>query len=122
MSTARARGTAPGRSPGDRVSVRATVTGGGVDRLVLHGAGGAVLAAADGAESTADVPVTAGTWLAAAAYGGDDEHTLGAPAFARTSPVCVDVAGRREEQRGARRAVVERARGVHRAVAGDPDP
>ncbi len=147
-------GTVLGRSPGDRLTVRATVTGGGVDRLVLHGAGGAVLAAADGAELTADVPVTAGTWLAAAAYGGDDEHTLGAPVFAHTSPVYVDVAGRRvavpasarwclaaldalealvtaegrfdparrEEQLGALRAVVERARSVYRAVAGDPEP
>ncbi|MGR7027343.1 CehA/McbA family metallohydrolase [Geodermatophilus sp. URMC 62] len=92
-------GAGPGavldRSPGDRLAVRAGVTGGGVDRLVLHGAGGTVLAETDGAELAADVPVAAGTWLAAAAYGGDDEHTPGAPVFAHTGPVYVDVDGRR---------------------------
>ena len=147
-------GAGPGavldRSPGDRLAVRATVTGGGVDRLVLHGAGGAVLAATTGRELHVEVPVVAGTWLAAAAYGGDDEHTPGAPVFAHTGPVHVDVAGRRvavpasarwclaaldalealvtaegrfdparrEEQLGALRTVVERARGFYRGVVG----
>ncbi|SFT56601.1 hypothetical protein SAMN05660657_01590 [Geodermatophilus amargosae] len=92
-------GAGPGavldRSPGDRLAVRATVTGGGVERLVLHGAGGAVLAETGGADLEVEVPVETGTWLAAAAYGDDDEHTLGAPVFAHTGPVFVDVGGRR---------------------------
>jgi hypothetical protein len=41
------------------------------------------------------VTADSGSWLAAAAHGGDDPHTLGAPVFAHTSPVYVDVAGRR---------------------------
>ena len=37
-----------------------------------------------------------GLWLAAAAYGGrDDPYTVGAPVFAHTSPVYVNVVGRR---------------------------
>jgi hypothetical protein len=81
--------------PGDRLPVRIRCTGSGVDRLVLHGPDG------DLATTTADVLEhevlvgDGGLWLAAAAYGGDDPHTLGAPVFAHTSPVYVDVDGRR---------------------------
>jgi hypothetical protein len=80
---------------GDRLPVRIRRTGSGVDRLVLHGPDG------DLATTTADVLEhevvvgDGGLWLAAAAYGGDDPHTLGAPVFAHTSPVYVDVEGRR---------------------------
>ena len=34
-------------------------------------------------------------WLAAAAHGGADPHTVGAPVFAHTTPVYVDVDGHR---------------------------
>ena len=37
--------------------------------------------------------VDGGLWLAAAAYGGTDPHTVGAPVFAHTTPVYVDVDG-----------------------------
>jgi hypothetical protein len=91
-------GAGPGavldRPPGARLGVRATVAGGGVERLVLHGPDGE-LAATDGPELRLDLPVEDGTWLTAAASGGEDPHTLGAPVFASTSPVYVDVAGRR---------------------------
>jgi hypothetical protein len=81
--------------PGDRLPVRIRSAGSGVDRLVLHGPDG------DLADTTADVLEhevvvgDGGLWLAAAAYGGDDPHTPGAPVFAHTSPVYVDVGGRR---------------------------
>ncbi|SEP25551.1 CehA/McbA family metallohydrolase [Trujillonella endophytica] len=91
-------GAGPGavldRRPGDVLRVAATVAGSGVDRFVLHGPDGE-LAATDGTRLAVEVPVSAATWLTAAAYGGDDPHTLGAPVFASTSPVHVEVAGRR---------------------------
>jgi hypothetical protein len=36
-----------------------------------------------------------GSWLAAAVHGDDDPYTVGAPVFAHTTPVYVDVDGRR---------------------------
>ena len=53
------------------------------------------LASTEGDELRHEVPVDGGSWLAAAAYGGDDPHTPGAPVFAHTTPLYVDVAGRR---------------------------
>ncbi len=91
-------GAGPGavleRRPAERLDVRARVRGSGVDRLVLHGPDGE-LAATTGEELRTVVTADRGCWLAAAAHGGDDPHTLGAPVFAHTSPVYVDVAGRR---------------------------
>ena len=83
-------------APGDRLHVRVRATGSGVDRLVLHGPDGD-LAATNGSVIEHDLVVgNQGLWLAAAAYGGrDDPHTVGAPVFAHTSPVYVDVSGRR---------------------------
>jgi hypothetical protein len=83
-------------APGARLTVRARVTGSGVDRLVLHGPDGELAATADAVLEHEIVAPEGGLWLAAAAYGGtDDPHTVGAPVFAHTSPVYVDVAGRR---------------------------
>ncbi len=83
------------RGPGDRLRVRAEVVGSGVDRLVLHGPDGE-LAGTTGPVLEHELELDGrGCWLAAAAYGEDDPHTLGAPVFAHTSPVYVDVAGRR---------------------------
>ena len=65
----------------------------GVERLVLHGPDG-VLASGAG-ELEHEVTVDGGLWLAAAAYGDTDPHTVGAPVFAHTTPVYVDVDGRR---------------------------
>jgi hypothetical protein len=42
-----------------------------------------------------EVTVDGGLWLAAAAHGDSDPHTVGAPVFAHTSPVYVDFAARR---------------------------
>jgi hypothetical protein len=71
-------------------------TGSGVERLVLHGPDGDLATTTDDVLEYDVVADDQGLWLAAAAYGGrDDPHTVGAPVFAHTSPVYVDVAGRR---------------------------
>jgi hypothetical protein len=83
-------------APGARLTVRARVTGSGADRLVLHGPDGDLAATAGAVLEHEIVAPEDGLWLAAAAYGGmDDPHTMGVPVFAHTSPVYVDVAGRR---------------------------
>jgi len=87
------------RPVGATLRIRASVTGSGVERLVIHGADGD-LAAIDVHQGAAELDheITVpdgGTWLAAAAYGGDDAHTLGAPVFAHTTPVTVDADGHR---------------------------
>jgi len=81
------------RGWGERLRARARTVGGGVERLVLHGPDG-VLASGAG-ELEHEVTVDGGLWLAAAAYGDTDPHTVGAPVFAHTTPVYVDVDGRR---------------------------
>ena len=81
------------RGRGKRLRVRARTVGGEVERLVLHGPDG-VLASGAG-ELEHEATVDGGFWLAAAAYGDADPHTVGAPVFAHTTPVYVDVDGRR---------------------------
>ena len=91
----RGPGSVLDRRPGDRLRVRAEVVGSGVDRLVLHGPDGE-LGATTASTLTREIALDdGGSWLAAAAYGEADPHTLGAPVFAHTSPVYVDVDGRR---------------------------
>jgi hypothetical protein len=79
---------------GQRVPVRATVIGSGVQRLLLHGPDGALASTRDGVIEY-ELPVAEPSWVAAAAYGETDRHTLGAPVFAHTTPVYLDVAGQR---------------------------
>ncbi|HWM59117.1 MAG TPA: CehA/McbA family metallohydrolase [Pseudonocardia sp.] len=80
------------RAPGDRLHVRLGAVGGGT-RLVLYGPDGE-LAGSEDDRLEHEVVVERGLWLAAAAHGDRDAHTLGSPVFAHTSPVYVDVAGR----------------------------
>lgn len=80
---------------GDRLDVRARVQGPGAEQLTIVGPDG-VLATGDAAEelrlaTTLDGP----TWIAAAARGPGHPNTLDQSVFAHTSPVYVDVAGRR---------------------------
>lgn len=83
------------RRPGDRIRVRATCAGSGVERLVLYGADGELATGAGGVLEH-EPAVHDATWLAVAARGvPDDPYTPGAPVFAHTSPVWVDVDGRR---------------------------
>lgn len=74
------------REAGDRLRVRMRAVGG---EPVLHGPDGVI-----GTGGSHEVVVDTGSWLAAAVHGDPDPHT-GAPAFAHTTPVYVDVAGRR---------------------------
>jgi hypothetical protein len=104
--------------PGDRLRMRAEVVGSGVDRLVLHGPDGPLAATA---EATLEHELTLderGSWLAAAAYGGADPHTLGAPVFAHTSPVYVDVQGRRVARPEAARWCLRLLDGLQDLVTG----
>ena len=91
-------GTGPGavldRRRGDRLAVRIAAEGSGVERLVLYGPEGE-LAATESGLLEHEVAVDGGLWLAAGAHGGTDPHTVGAPVFAHTTPVYVDVDGRR---------------------------
>lgn len=82
------------RAPGDRVRVTARVTGPRVDRLVLRTADG-VLAQGPPAEITAELVVGAPTYIVAVAEGGRDPYSPFTGVFAHTSPVYVDVRGRR---------------------------
>ncbi|MET0188665.1 MAG: CehA/McbA family metallohydrolase, partial [Pseudonocardia sediminis] len=106
------------RRPGDRVTVRATTTGSGVERLVLHGPDGEVAATA-GDTLELEVPVgDDGFWLAAAAYGGDDDpYTVGAPVFAHTSPVHVEADGRRVARAGSARWCLRMLDGLQELAA-----
>jgi hypothetical protein len=81
---------------GDRLRVRARVIGSGVDRLVLHAPDGVLGSTASSELEHEIVAGDGGLWLAAAAYGApDDPYTVGAPVFAHTSPVHVEVNGHR---------------------------
>ena len=82
------------RRPGERLRVQARAAGcSGGAHLVLYGPDGVVASGA--AELEHEVTVDGGLWLAAAAHGDADPHTVGAPVFAHTTPVYVDVDGRR---------------------------
>ena len=86
------------RRPGDRVAVQVRVEGSGVEQLVLYGPDGVLATGTEELEH--EVTVEDGLWLAAAAHGGSDPHTVGAPVFAHTTPVYVDVDGRRVARAG----------------------
>jgi hypothetical protein len=81
--------------PGDRLLARVRAVGSGIDRLVLHGPDGELAGTAGDVLEHELVVGASGLWVAGAAYGGEDPHTVGAPVFAHTSPVYVDVEGRR---------------------------
>ena len=77
------------RRAGERLRVRARAVGRGVEELVLYGPDGVI--ASGTAELEHEVTADRGLWLAPAAHGGSDPHTVGAPVFAHTTPVYVDV-------------------------------
>jgi hypothetical protein len=84
------------RSPGDRLAVRVAVAGVGAERVELVGPDGVVACgAASGWSIDISLPVDTPMWLAAVAHGEGHPDVLDANAFAHTSPVYVDVAGRR---------------------------
>jgi hypothetical protein len=84
------------RGRGQRLRVRARVVGrgsSGVDELVVYGPDGVIASGSDELEH--ELTAEGGLWLAAAVHGDTDPHTVGAPVFAHTTPVYVDVDGRR---------------------------
>ena len=96
-----------GRGPGDRVAmapgttvaVSARTVGAEVARLELVGPDGVVAAAGVGGPGAApavdiEVEVDGSTWLCAVARGPGHPSVLGPAAFAHTSPVHLEVAGR----------------------------
>jgi hypothetical protein len=82
-------------SEGDTVTLRAEVQGPGAERLSLVGPDG-ILAETD-ADSVLehDLTVSAPSWVAAIARGGPHPNTLDESVVAHTSPVYLDIAGRR---------------------------
>jgi hypothetical protein len=81
---------------GDRLDVHARVQGPGAERLTLVGPDG-VMAAGDAASDLRLETTLEGgpTWIAAVARGGSHPNTLDQSVLAHTSPVYVDVDGRR---------------------------
>ncbi|WP_405150959.1 CehA/McbA family metallohydrolase [Sphaerisporangium sp. NBC_01403] len=82
------------RAPGDRVRVMVRVIGPEVERLSIRTADG-VLAEGPPGELTAELAVGAPTYVVALAEGGPHPRSLFTGVFAHTSPVYVDVRGRR---------------------------
>lgn len=91
-------GAGPGEvldvAEGQRLRVQATTTGSGVQRLVLHGPDGELASTQNGVLEH-ELTITEPSWIAAAAYGESDPHTLGAPVFAHTTPAYLDIASNR---------------------------
>jgi hypothetical protein len=83
-------------SAGTRVGISARVRSRGVDQLTIVGAAGVI------AESTGDIDTTLvveePTWLAAIARGPGNAYVGDVPAIAHTSPINVDIAGKRVAQ------------------------
>lgn len=82
-----------------RLTVTATVTGPGVERLTIVNADGVQGESRGEHEVRADLTLDGPTWVAAVARGGEHPDTLDAGVFAHTSPVYVDVGGERVARR-----------------------
>ncbi|MFD8526194.1 hypothetical protein ACFV0L_02165 [Streptosporangium canum] len=80
-------------SPGERVTVTARSIGPEVERLEIRTADG-VLAAGPPTELTCELVVGDPTYVVALAVGGPHERAFTGGAYAHTSPVYLDVAGR----------------------------
>ncbi|MDQ5819215.1 MAG: hypothetical protein M3334_12715 [Actinomycetota bacterium] len=80
---------------GDRIDVRARVRGPGAERLALVGPDGVVAEGDAESELRFETAVEGPAWIAAVARGAGHPNTLDESVLAHTSPVYVDVAGRR---------------------------
>jgi hypothetical protein len=80
---------------GDPLDIRARVNGPGVEHLTIVGPDGAIATDAADGELALTTTVEGPMWIAAVARGGSHPNTLDQSVFAHTSPVYVDVAGRR---------------------------
>jgi hypothetical protein len=94
-----ANGQGPGAvldlATGDQLDVRARVRGPGAERLALVGPDGVVAEGNAESELRFETAVEGPAWIAAVARGGSHPNTLDESVLAHTSPVYVDVAGRR---------------------------
>jgi hypothetical protein len=88
-------GAVLGLVPGDPLDIRARVHGPGAEHLSVVGPDGAMAEGDPGSELGLAMTVDGPTWIAAVARGGGHPNTLDHTVFAHTSPVYVDVAGRR---------------------------
>ncbi len=80
---------------GDPLDIRARVAGPGVEQVTIVGPDGVFATVAADGDLAFTTIVEGPTWIAAVARGGSHPHTLDESVFAHTSPVYVDVAGRR---------------------------
>jgi hypothetical protein len=81
---------------GDRLDIRARVQGHGAEELTLVGPDGVVAEGDAASDLRIETTVADGpTWIAAVARGAGHPNTLDESVLAHTSPVYVDVAGRR---------------------------
>jgi hypothetical protein len=80
---------------GDRLDLRARVRGPGAERLMLVGPDGVVAEGDADSDLRFEAAVEGPAWIAAVARGGRHPNTLDESVLAHTSPVYVDVAGRR---------------------------
>jgi hypothetical protein len=80
---------------GDRLDIRARAQGPGAEHLSVVGPDGVSAEGNPGSELRLETVVDGSTWIAAVARGGGHPNTLDHTVFAHTSPVYVDVAGKR---------------------------
>jgi hypothetical protein len=98
--TFEANGQGPGAvldlAAGDRLDIRARVQGPGAEHLALVGPDGVIAEGDATSELRFETTMEDGpTWIAAVARGAGHPNTLDESVLAHTSPVYVDVAGRR---------------------------
>ena len=82
-------------SEGDIVTLRAEVQGPGAESLTLVGPDGILAETDTDSVLQHDLTVSRPTWVAAIARGGPHPNTLDESVVAHTSPVYLDIAGRR---------------------------
>ena len=91
----RGPGTVLDSSAGDRLDIRAHCLGPGAEHLSLVGPDGVLTQGNAASEVRFETTVDEPTWIAAVARGPSHPNTLDESVLAHTSPVYVDVAGRR---------------------------
>jgi hypothetical protein len=91
----RGPGTVLDSSAGDRLDIRARVQGPGAEHLSLVGPDGVLTEGSAASEVRFKTTVDEPTWIAAVARGASHPNTLDESVLGHTSPVYVDVAGRR---------------------------
>ncbi len=91
----RGPGTVLDLTAGESLDIRAKVRGPGAEHLTLVGPDGIMAEGDAESELRFETPLDGPTWIAAVARGASHPNTLDESVLAHTSPVYVDVAGRR---------------------------